>query len=125
MSENNKSAIAGILKMKCPKCKEGNIFVNKHILPLGTCLRTVDSCPVCGHQIKKEASSAPGMNYALTVVAYILCFVLYALCFGITYVDYSIFYALATSTIIVILLQPWLMRISKVLYLYIVATWDL
>ena len=118
MDEKQPSALSGILRSKCPKCRKGNIFVNKTVFPLGTCLRTVTECSNCGQKITGEAS-APGMNYALSVIVYILCFVLYALIFGITYKDYSMYYSLIASTVIVILVQPWLMRLSKVIYLYI------
>lgn len=113
------ATIVRILKMKCPYCGKGDIFINKHILPLNTLLRTVDSCTVCHKKIKQENDSAPGMNYAFTVIVYFLCFVAYAAIFGITYKDYSIYYALASSTTIVILSQPWIMRLSKVVYLNI------
>ena len=113
------STVKGILGMRCPKCKEGKLFVNKTILPLTTCLRTVDHCPVCGQKINTGNDSAPGVNYALSVIVYALGFILYALIWGITYKDYSIYYSLAFSTLLVIVLQPWLMRLSKVIYIYL------
>lgn len=119
MSDTKPPVLQGVLKMKCPHCGKGDVFVNKSIFPLKTCLRTHEACTKCGQEFTSKSNSAPGMNYALTAVAYILCFVAYALIFGLSYFDNSIYYALIASTIIVVLLQPWLMRISKVTYLYI------
>ena len=39
--------------------------------------------------------------------------------FGLSYKDYSFYYFLATTTAVVIILQPWLMRLSRIIYLYI------
>lgn len=119
MSDKLPSFVSGVFKMKCPHCGKGDIFVQKSVFPLSTCLKTVEDCSVCGEKITRRSGEAPGMNYAVTVVVYAICFTLYALIFGISFDDNSIYYAFFSSTLIILLLQPWLMRISKVLYLYI------
>jgi hypothetical protein len=45
-------------------------------------------------------------------------FILYAIILGLSYKDNSIFYALGVGVGAAIVLQPWLMRMSRVLYLY-------
>ena len=58
------------------------------------------------------------VSYGLTVALIAFCFISYWLLFGLSYRDNSIYYALGSSVTIAILLQPWLMRISRVIYLY-------
>lgn len=108
-----------VLKAKCPNCSKGNIFLNKSVFPLSGMLKTVDHCTNCGQKINTGNDSAPGMNYALSVIVYFLGFVSYACIWGITYKDNSFIYSFIFSTIIVVLVQPWLMRLSKAIYIYI------
>ena len=81
-----------------------------------------EHCPVCGQKMELEVGFYYGtgyVSYALTIVLFALVFVFYWFVPGISYKDYSIFYYLLTSTILALLLQPWLMRLSRVLYLYL------
>jgi hypothetical protein len=57
------------------------------------------------------------VSYALTVALLAICFITYWIVLGISAKDYSIFYALGSGIGFVLLLQPWIMRISRVLYL--------
>lgn len=97
------------------------MFTNKTIFPLNHMLDMPEHCPVCGQKMELEVGFYYGtgyVSYALTVGILGALFVAYWIIFGLSYQDYSIFYALGSSVAIVLLLQPWLMRISRVLYLY-------
>lgn len=118
MSNSTLATIKGLFLMTCPKCREGKIFTNKSIFPLNKCLKINDTCTVCGQKLTTN-DTAPSMNYVLSVLVYFAGFIIYALIWGITYKDNSIYYSLAFSTALVIVLQPWLMRFSRVLYLYL------
>lgn len=58
------------------------------------------------------------VSYALTVALLATVFVAYWVLIGLSYQDNSIFIALGLSVFAALILQPWLMRISRVLYLY-------
>ncbi|MBA3829492.1 MAG: DUF983 domain-containing protein [Taibaiella sp.] len=119
MSDSASSLIGGIIKMKCPNCRKGQIFVNKSVLPLSKCLKMEDNCEVCGQRMLYERNNGGGINYALNVIIFFLNILWYWPIFGISYKDNSIIYYLFTSIAVIILIQPWLMRWSKVIYLYI------
>ena len=51
-------------------------------------------------------------------------FIIYHLLFGLSYKDNSIFICLFSSIGILVLIQPWMMRISRVLYLYMFVKYD-
>lgn len=97
------------------------MFIQKSIFPLGKMLQMPERCPVCGQKMELEVGFYYGtgyVSYALSVGMLGVVFVAYWLIFGLSYKDSSVFYALGTAVAIVLLLQPWLMRISRVLYLY-------
>lgn len=97
------------------------MFCTPSIFPLNDLLKMPDRCEVCGQKMELEVGFYYGtgyVSYGLTVALLGACFVAYWLILGLSYKDNSIFYALGTSVFIALLLQPWLMRISRVLYLY-------
>lgn len=119
------SLLAGVLKMKCPKCRRGDVFVNKHIFPLNKCLATHKYCPHCKHILQNESNNGIGINYALTVMVIFLNVLWYWPIFGLSYKDNSFYYFLGSSVLVALLLQPWLMRMSRVIYLYFFISFGL
>ena len=96
------------------------MFCTKSIFPLKDLLRMPERCPECGQKYELEVGFYYGtgyVSYALSVALLGACFVAYWVLIGLSYMDNSIFYALGASVAITLLLQPWLMRISRVLYL--------
>lgn len=116
--DNRPSLIGGVLNMKCPNCRKGKAFVNDSVFPLGKSQQLVERCAACGQKMMHETNNGPGINYALTVIIFFLNFFWYWPIFGISYFDNSLYYYMTVSTIIVILIQPWTMRYSRIIYLY-------
>ncbi len=111
--------LPALLTCKCPSCRKTTIFVHKGIFPLGELVLLKDYCEVCGQKMKSERNNGGGINYALTVVLFILNLGWYWPIFGMSYKDNSMYYYLISSTLVVILLQPYLMRLSRAIYLYL------
>jgi hypothetical protein len=111
--------LPSLISNKCPNCRKGDVFVNKSVFPLVKCLTLVDRCKVCGQRMKYEQNNGGGINYALTMMLFFLNLLWYWPIFGITYLDYSIYYFLVSSIVVVVLVQPWLMRLSRMIYLYL------
>ena len=59
------------------------------------------------------------MNYALTMVLFFLNVCWYWPVFGLSYKDNSVYYYLITSSVIVLVMQPYLMRLARMIYLYL------
>ncbi len=113
--------IPAILSMKCPCCRKGKMFRNDSIFPFSQMLDMPERCPHCGQKMELE----PGFYYGTGYVSYGLSvglLALYALIFGLaigfSYLDNSVYQFLVTGIVGLALLQPWLMRMSRVLYLY-------
>lgn len=97
------------------------MFSQPNIFPLKGMMDMPEHCTVCGQKLELEVGFYYGtgyVSYALTVALIGALFVAYWLTLGLSYKDNSIFYALGISVGVVLLLQPWLMRISRVLYLW-------
>lgn len=119
LSADKPMLIPAMLTMKCPSCRKSTVFVNKSLFPFSSLLKMKDECEVCGQKMKSESNNGGGINYALTVSIFFLNLLWYWPLFGLSYKDNSVFYYLTTSTIVVVLMQPWLMRLSRMVYLYL------
>ena len=89
------------------------------MFPLGELVLLKDECEVCGEKLKSEKNNGGGINYALTMMLFFLNLLWYWPIFGLSYKDYSVFYYLGVSTVVVLLMQPYLMRLSRMIYLYL------
>ncbi len=121
MADNKPALLPGMLTMKCPNCRKGHMYVNKSVFPLKEMLQMPEKCEVCGQKFELEVGFYYGtgyVSYALSVGLYFLSFALYWVFIGLSFRDNSMFYCLGASTALVLILQPWLMRLSRVLYLY-------
>ncbi len=71
-----------------------------------------------------ESNNGGGINYALTMILFFLNILWYWPIFGLSYKDNSFLYFIYASTIVVVLVQPWLMRYSRVIFLYFLVKYD-
>jgi hypothetical protein len=117
-AERKPPLLLSLIKEKCPNCRKGNAFVNKSIFPLNKCLAVHKYCPVCGQQLQNEQNNGIGINYALTVMIIFLNVLWYWPIFGLSYKNNSFINFLFTSVAVALVLQPWLMRMSRMIYLY-------
>lgn len=118
-AEKRPGMLWAMLTMKCPSCRRSHVFVNKSIFPLGQMVELKDECEVCGQRMKSEKNNGGGINYALTMILFMVNVAWYWPIFGLHYDDNSIYYYLITSTVVVLLAQPYLMRLSRMIYLYL------
>ena len=109
--------LTAIVRMKCPNCRKGDMFT-QGTWPLKGNLKMHEKCPVCRMKMVKETNNGFGINYVLTVMTLFLNLLWYWPIFGLSYMDNSIYYFLASSVFVTILLQPWYLRLSRVLFLY-------
>lgn len=119
-----------ILTMKCPRCRRGPMFKDanayrkfslKHIFDMH------DNCPVCNQKYDLETGFWYGtgyVSYALAVAISVATFVAWYVLIGISINDSSLFWWLGSNIIFLVLLQPWLMRISRVIYIRFFVSYD-
>lgn len=86
-----------------------------------------ETCPECGQKYDLETGFWYGtgyVSYALAVAISVATFIAWLVLIGISVDDNRIFYWLITNCITLVVLQPWMMRISRVIYLYFFVHYD-
>jgi uncharacterized protein (DUF983 family) len=133
MSESTRStpnALWSIFTNKCPRCRRGKMFTNKNAyrkLSLKYIFAMPDVCAECGQKYDMEPGFWFGtsyVSYALTVALSVATFVAWYVLIGVSVNDSRIFWWLGTNAVILVVAQPWLMRISRVLYIRFFVSYD-
>ncbi len=122
MNKEVPGRIISMIKKKCPNCHIGDMYTNKSIFPLGKMMDMPERCPHCGQKYELETGFWFGtgyISYGLSVGIVIALAVLFQLVYGFSWKDNSVFIFLGIMVAILAILQPYLMRISRVIYLYI------
>jgi hypothetical protein len=119
-----------IFKMRCPRCRKGKMFKDanpyrkfslKHIFEM------YDNCPVCDQKYDMEPGFWYGtgyVSYALAVAISTSTFVAWWVLIGVSTEDNRIFYWLGTNSVVLVVLQPWMMRLSRVIYMRFFVGYD-
>ena len=131
---NNETAkpgyLSSIFKMRCPRCRKGPMFRNNNAykkLTLTNIFDMHDNCPVCNQKYDLEQGFWYGtgyVSYALAVAISVTTFIAWLVLIGVSADDNRIFYWLVLNCILLVVLQPWMMRLSRVIYLYFFVSYD-
>ncbi len=119
-----------IFSMKCPRCRRGNMYNGGHAykkLNLKHIFNMPDRCEECNQKFDMEPGFWYGtgfVSYGLAVFLSIVSFLLWWLIVGISLQDNRVFYWLIFNGILLLVIQPWLMRLSRVIYIYIFVSYD-
>jgi uncharacterized protein (DUF983 family) len=119
--------IISIFKNKCPRCRKGKLFKNDHPYVLMKVLDMHAHCPVCGQRTELEIGFWYGtgyVSYVLSVMISVFNLIWYWLIIGITWRDNSVFHWLIVNGILLTLSMPFLMRVSRTLYLTFYVVYD-
>lgn len=119
-----------ILSMRCPRCRRGPMFKDpnaykklglKHIFDMH------DNCPVCDQKYDMEPGFWYGtgyVSYALAVAVSVASFIAWWVFVGISVDDNRVLWWLVANAILLTVLQPWLMRLSRVIYIRFFVSYD-
>jgi len=122
MSDKKKSPLYtwSVVTNRCPRCREGKIYVTDNAYNLKKNLKMNENCPVCGQPTEIEVGFYYGtsyVSYALTVAYSVATFVAWWVLLGFSLYDNSIIYWLIFNGVTLLLLQPVFMRLSRSLWL--------
>ncbi len=115
------NVILSVFQNKCPRCRRGAMFQYGNPYKLRTVLRMNERCPVCGQPLDMEPGFYYGTNmisYALAVLFSVLTFVLWLVTIGFSLKDDRFFWWLGVNAVLLVLLQPPLMRLSRSVWIY-------
>jgi hypothetical protein len=85
------------------------------------------NCPVCGQKYDLEAGFWFGtgyVSYALAVAVSVATFVAWLVLIGVSTDDNRIFGWLIFNALLLVVTQPWLMRLSRVIYMRFFVKYD-
>lgn len=110
--------------MRCPRCRRGSMFKSNNAykkFSLKHIFEMYEHCPVCRQKFDLEVGFWYGtgyVSYLLVILLSGITFITWWITIGVSAEDNRIFYWLGINTFLVIILQPWLMRLSRVVYIY-------
>ena len=113
--------------MKCPRCRRGPMFTHSNAWNLRKVFKMPVRCPECSQLYELEVGFWYGtgyVSYVLSVLASILSFIAWYVIIGMSVQDNRFFWWLWLNVALLVILQPWLMRFSRVLYLYFFVRYD-
>ncbi len=131
MSDQPKPNILwSIFSMKCPRCRRGPMFKDPNPfrkLKLSHIFDMPEKCPVCSQKFEMETGFWYGtgyVSYALAVAVSAATFIAWWVLIGISTSDNRVFGWLGFNAFLLVVIQPWLMRLSRVIYIYIFVKYN-
>lgn len=111
----NLNIINSILTCKCPKCREGDLFVNKKAYQYKGFLDIHNNCSKCNQDFQIEAGFYLGamfVSYGLTIALTVAVFVAF-----VVLNIYSLVPFLIAVGIVLIITTPLILRISRSIWI--------
>jgi uncharacterized protein (DUF983 family) len=115
------------LDNRCPRCRTGKIFTSSNPYDLKNTVKMHPQCPVCGQPTEIEVGFYYGtgyVSYALTVAFSVTTLLLWWIIIGLSTEDNRFFWWLGTNSVMMLVLQPFLMRLSRSLWLSWFVSYD-
>lgn len=123
----HRSYLTTILTCRCPRCREGSLFAHPMTFRLKRNMQMHAHCPVCGQPTDIEVGFYYGTGYVSYLVALLLSalsFLLWWLLIGFSFEDRRFLTWVILNSTALLLLQPWLMRFSRALWLSFFVSYD-
>ena len=122
MSEKklSRSYVTSVVGCYCPRCREGKLFHHPTTIRFKKNLLMNKECTVCGQSSEIEVGFYYGtsyVSYVLTVGLSLISLGIWALTIGLSVNDNRFFIWMGVNAVLLILLQPWLMRFSRSLWI--------
>lgn len=119
--------IMSIIKCKCPRCRQGDMFEDKNPYHLKRTMKMYETCAVCGQAFNLEVGFYYGAgysSYAISVAVSVFSFILFALTIGMSVDDYRFLYWIVINAVLLIILQPPIMRIARSMWISFFVSYD-
>jgi len=114
--------VYSIFNNKCPKCQNGDFFINANPFNFKNVLKIHNKCNHCHFKYMIEPSFFYGamyVTYAITVFAAILLFLVSYFLIGLNFI-----YSLIFIAVILGVFSPLSLRLSRLIYINIFVNYD-
>ena len=118
--DHKPNLLVSILNNKCPRCRRGDMYQYKGGFRIKGLMKMNKHCPVCGQPLNMEPGFYYGTNmtsYLLAILVSIISFILWILIIGVSLQDSRFFWWIGFNAVLLLALQPPIMRISRTLWL--------
>jgi uncharacterized protein (DUF983 family) len=119
-TEPHRSYLSSTLNCRCPRCREGKLFKHPVSIRMNRNMEMNNECPVCAQPTEIEVGFYYGTGYVSYVLSILICIIsllLWWLTIGLSVNDNRFFFWLGFNAILLIALQPWLMRLSRSIWI--------
>ena len=116
MEDPKRGYLATVFTCRCPRCREGKLFKHNTSISFKRNLEMNEYCPVCGQPTDIEVGFYYGtsyVSYTIAIMISVAFFILWWIVIGFSFNDNRFFWWLGINGVLLILLQPWLMRLSR------------
>lgn len=103
------------------------MFQDRSSYKLKSFMKMNEHCPICGQRMEIEVGFYCGtayVGYALIVAVSVATFVAWSVLIGFSVDDNRIFWWLSINAVILLLLQPYFMRLSRAVWLSTFVHYD-
>jgi hypothetical protein len=103
------------------------MFSQPNAWKLKETLKMPQKCPECGQLFELEVGFWYGtgyVSYALSFALSVATFTAWWVLIGMSTQDSRFFYWMGFNAVLLVVLQPWLMRLSRAVYLYFFIRYD-
>ena len=124
---NSRGYISSTLGCWCPRCRRGKLFKNSINVGFKKNMAMNKECPVCGQPTEIEVGFYYGTSYISYVVSIIICvisLIVWWLTIGLSLNDNRFFFWLGFNAVLLIALQPWMMRLSRSIWISFFVKYD-
>ena len=119
-TKTHRGYLSSVISCRCPRCREGKLFKNPISPSLKKTMDMHKNCPVCGQATELEVGFYYGtsyVSYGLTIAISVASLIIWWLTIGISIDDNRFFYWFGCNAILLFLLQLWLMRFSRSMWI--------
>ncbi len=116
-----------MLSNKCSHCRRGKLYIYRNPYNLKHFMEMPETCPVCGQPFEIEVGFWFGtgfVSYALSVVVCVASFIAWKVLIGMSLHDNRLFWWIGVNAVLLVALQPILMRLSRTIWLNFFVWYD-
>ena len=119
-SHHKPNIVLSVLQNKCTRCRRGKVYKYSNPYNLRNFMKMNERCPVCQQPLDMEPGFYYGTNlvsYTLAILLSVASFIFWWIFIGFSLQDKRFFIWLLANGLLLIILQPPLMRLSRTVWL--------
>jgi hypothetical protein len=120
-------SVFNVMLCKCPRCRKGKMFAEPNPYKLKTTMKMHKECPVCKQPFDIEVGFYYGssyVSYALSIAISVASLVAWWVFVGLSMNDNRFFYWMGFNAVLLIALQPVIMRLARTVWLAFFVRYD-